>query len=70
MALSYTNIFMGHLERKILSKVDKKLEVWWRYIDDMFTILTHGEECFIELLIKSIVCLPKFNLSPNGRQDL
>ena len=41
---------MGDLERKVLSKVDKKPDVWWRYIDDVFIIWAHGEECFIEFV--------------------
>ena len=47
---SYANIFMGDLERKILNKVDKRPNIWWRYIDDVFAIWTHGEECLIEFI--------------------
>ena len=50
MAPSYANIFMGALEEKVLSDVDKKPDVWWRYIDDVFVIWTHGEECLIEFV--------------------
>ena len=42
-APSYANIFMGRLENQILAEVDKKPHVWWRYIDDVFAMWTHGE---------------------------
>ena len=48
MAPSYANIFMGDLERTILDKVDKRPNIWWRYIDDVFAIWPHGEECLVE----------------------
>ena len=35
---------MAALEEKILSKVKKKLSVWWKYIDDIFFIWEHGEK--------------------------
>ena len=50
MAPSYANIFMGNLERKILEKVDKRPNVWWRYIHDVFAIWPHGEEYLIEFI--------------------
>ena len=50
MAPSYTNLFMGNLERKILEKVDKRPDIWWRYIDDVFAIWPHGEERLIEFI--------------------
>ena len=52
MAPSYANILMGDLERKILDKVGKKpsIHVWWRYIDDVFVVWTHGEESLIEFV--------------------
>ena len=46
MAPSYANIFMGMLEKTILENAIYKPTVWWRYIDDVFTIWPHGEECF------------------------
>ena len=39
----FTVLFMAALEEKILSKVKKKLSVWWTYIN-MFFIWEHGEE--------------------------
>ena len=53
MAPSYANLFMGKLEREFLLTQDLKPRVWWRFIDDIFAIWTHGEESlkrFIESL--------------------
>lgn len=44
MAPSYANLFMGALERKILSTQSYKPIVWLRYIDDIFAIWTHGQQ--------------------------
>jgi len=41
---SYANIFMGKLEKELLAQSRKKPTVWWRYIDDVFALGTHGEE--------------------------
>ena len=43
MAPSYANLFMGKLEREFLRTQNKLPLVWWRYIDDIFAIWTHGE---------------------------
>ena len=50
MALSYVNIFMCDLVRRILNQVDNKPTIWWRYIDDVFTIWLHGEGCLKEFI--------------------
>ena len=50
MAPSYANIFMGNLERRILDQVDLKPNIWWRYIDDVFTIWPHGENSLVEFV--------------------
>ena len=50
MAPSYTNLFMGRLETQILERATNKPTVWWRYIDDVFTIWPHGEGCFKQYL--------------------
>ena len=50
MAPSYVNIFMGKLENTILQTVDKTPTVWWRYIDDIFAIWPHGEECLEQFI--------------------
>ena len=46
----YAILFMAALEEKILNKVKKKPNVWWRYIDDIFFIWEHGEESLKKFL--------------------
>ena len=50
MAPSYANIFMGKLENKIFQTVDKTPTVWWRYIDDIFVVWPHDEECLEQFI--------------------
>ena len=50
MAPSYANLFMGSLETTLLERALLKPSVWWRYIDDVFVIWPHGEECFKQFL--------------------
>ena len=53
MAPSYSNLFMGCLERDLLQPTKKKPSTWLRYIDDFFAIWPHREEQlrhFIEVL--------------------
>ena len=35
---------MADLEKRLLSDIDLKPYIWWRYIDDIFLIWEHGEE--------------------------
>ena len=44
MTPAYANLFMGDLERKLLAQSPLKPFIWWRYIDDIFMVWTHGEE--------------------------
>ena len=44
MAPSYANLFMGYVEKDLLERCEKKPLVWYRYIDDIFFIWTHGRE--------------------------
>ena len=44
MAPSYTNLLMGKLGWEFLHTPDKVPLVWWRYINDVFAMWTHGEE--------------------------
>ena len=44
MAPSYANLFMGFVEKDLLERAQKKPLVWYRYIDDIFFIWTHGQE--------------------------
>ena len=41
---------MAASEEKILNKVKKKPNVWWRYIDDIFIIWEHGEKSLKEFI--------------------
>ena len=50
MAPAYANIFMGRLESILLERATNKPTVWWRYIDDVFTVWSHGEGCFKQFL--------------------
>ncbi|XP_078374399.1 uncharacterized protein LOC144657936 [Oculina patagonica] len=44
MAPSYANLFMGKFEQNAIDNTVNKPLVWWRFIDDVFMIWTHGEE--------------------------
>ena len=44
MASAYANLFMGDLEEKLLAQFPLKPYLWWRYIDDIFMVWTHGED--------------------------
>ena len=51
MAPSYAKLFIGKLEREFLRTQHIEHQVWWRLIDGIFSIWTHGEQalcCFIE----------------------
>ncbi|KAJ8032026.1 hypothetical protein HOLleu_25430 [Holothuria leucospilota] len=50
MAPAYANIFMGVLERDLLAASSFKPEVWFRFIDDIFMIWTHGREKLMHFL--------------------
>ena len=53
MAPSYANLFMAQLENELLANTSTKPLVWWRYIDDIFTIWSHRETTlkqFVEYL--------------------
>ena len=49
----YSVLFMAELEEEILSEIELKPYLWWRYIYDIFFLWEHGEEKlkgFIEYL--------------------
>ena len=53
MAPSYANLFMASLESRFLKNQPLTPLVWWRFIDDIFSIWTHGRpalDCFLHEL--------------------
>ena len=48
MAPAIANIFMGWLEKRLLRyspwNLDLDLDLWSRFIDDIFILWTHGKE--------------------------
>ena len=44
MTPSYANLYMGHLEDRLLRQTTEKPLVWFRFIDGVFFIWTHGKE--------------------------
>ena len=40
----YSILFMADLEKRLLSDIDLKRYIWWRYIDVIFLIWEHGEK--------------------------
>lgn len=46
MAPNYAILFMARLEEAFLNTQNLKPLVWWRYIDDIFIIWTHGVSTF------------------------
>ena len=50
MAPSYANLFMGVLEKQMLSSYKHKPLVYLRYIDDIFMIWTDGEDSLNDFL--------------------
>ena len=44
MAPAYANFFMSDLVEKLLAQFPLKPYLWWRYIDDIFMVWTHGED--------------------------
>ena len=46
----YAIIFMAALEENFLNSSNKKPLLWWRYIDDIFTIWEHGEKALEEFM--------------------
>ena len=47
-APQYANIFMAGLEKRMLNDAAYTIYLWWRFLDDIFTIWTHGMEALNE----------------------
>ena len=48
MAPSNVNLFMAKQEREFLLTQDLKPQVWWRFVDNIFAIWTHGEQLLLQ----------------------
>ena len=46
----YSILFMAELEEEILSEIELKSCLWWRYIDDIFFLWEHGQEKLKEFI--------------------
>ena len=44
MTPSHANLFMGKFEQEALAAALLSPLIWWRYIDDVFLLWTHGED--------------------------
>ena len=65
----YSILFLADLEEKLLSSYECGPSVWWRYIDGVFLIWTHGEEelqKFIDFLNASQHHTIRSNLPQDG----
>ena len=47
---TYSIFIMAELEGEILSEIELKPYLWWRYIDDIFFLWKHGEEKLKEFI--------------------
>ena len=43
MTPSYANLFLGHLEDRIVAEVENKPFVLWQFVDDIFAIWPHSK---------------------------
>ena len=51
MAPAFANLFMGDFEEKAIENHADKPYLWFRYIDDIFMIWTHGEQKLDEYIL-------------------
>ena len=47
---AFADIFMAKLERRFIQSVPFQPWFWWRFLDDVFMIWTHGRACLEEFL--------------------
>ena len=50
MAVCYAIVFMHQFETMAMASFTLKPSVWWRYIDDVFCVWTHGEESLLQFV--------------------
>ena len=74
MAPSYDNLFIGKFEQQAIDNSLLKPFIWWRFIDDIFTIWTHGEEHLKSSigshLRTSVPVSPRFNQAGHSIEDV
>ena len=51
MAPLYPSLFVGKFEQEFLQTQNELPLVWWRYIDNVFTIGTHSVPCLNMFLL-------------------
>ena len=51
MAPAYANLFMSRWEQRFLDTQTTKPGVWWRFLDDIFSIWTHGRASLDTFLV-------------------
>ena len=49
-APAFANIFMAELEKRFIQSIPFQPWLWWRLLDDVFMIWTHGRVCLEEFL--------------------
>jgi hypothetical protein len=49
-APNYAILFMDDFESELLNASELRPECWWRYIDDVFFVWTHGEAALLEFI--------------------
>ncbi|MGR8650110.1 hypothetical protein ACNGQH_25240, partial [Escherichia coli] len=57
------NFFMEHFEQKALSSIDPKPRCWFRYVDDVFAVWSHGTEALSVFLDKINNVHPKIQFT-------
>ncbi|KAJ8910459.1 hypothetical protein NQ315_008872 [Exocentrus adspersus] len=45
-----SNIFMEHFEETYVKSYINKPKIWWRYVDDVFSIWPHGQDNLTDFL--------------------
>ena len=64
-ASPYSTLSLTDLEKGLLSNIQIKPYIWWRYIHDIFLIWEHGEESLKLLLAKISSTLPTIKFTAN-----
>ena len=68
-ATIYASIFMDKLESDFLKSQELTPLLWYRYIDDVFFIWTHGEEKLASFLSVLNNCCPKIKFTQESSKN-